>query len=54
MKNLISSIEPPCPKCPYALGLVRTTVSPCPQCRADNYQAYKHFKKSTESTIEQI
>ena len=54
MKNLIYSIKPPCSKCPYTLGLVHTTVSPCPQCKVDGYQAYKRFKKSTASTLEPI
>ena len=44
LKKQIWWIRPPCPKCPYTLGLIRTTISPCPQCKADGYQAYKRFK----------
>lgn len=44
-KKLIYQIKPPCDKCPYKLGQVRTTVNPCPQCKANGYQSYERFKK---------
>lgn len=53
MENLIYCIIPPCSKCPYTLGLVRTTVSPCPQCKSDGYRAYEQFKRRTATTGEQ-
>lgn len=34
---------PPCARCPYKLGLVRTLVNPCPQCREDGYAMYDRF-----------
>lgn len=45
MKNLIYSLKPPCPQCPYKLGLVQTLANPCPQCRENGYQMYTRFKK---------
>ena len=35
----------PCPVCPYKLGMIKTLVSPCPQCRLTGYSFYyKHSK----------
>ena len=34
---------PPCATCPYKLGLIRTLVNPCPNCKANNYAAYDRF-----------
>lgn len=45
MKKIIDSIKPPCPKCPYKLGLVRTLVNPCPQCKANGYWIFEQFQK---------
>ena len=28
-----SRLKPPCPKCPYTLGQVKTLTNPCPQCK---------------------
>ena len=41
--NLLYLLKAPCGKCPYKLGLVRTIVNPCPQCKADNYRTYERF-----------
>lgn len=49
LKELIYRIKPSCTKCPYTLGLVRTLVNPCPQCKLDGYQAYKHFTNRAHS-----
>lgn len=32
LKKLLPTAAPQCAKCPYALGLVKALVSPCPQC----------------------
>ena len=32
LKKLLQMAVPQCAKCPYALGLVKVLVSPCPQC----------------------
>ena len=36
--------SPPCPECPYKLGLVETFANPCPQCRLNNYKTFETFK----------
>lgn len=45
MKKLIYQIKPPCPRCPYTLGLVHTFSNPCPQCKANGYRTYEEFRK---------
>ncbi len=44
-KELIYRIKPPCPECPYTLGLVHTLVNPCPDCQANGYQAFERFQR---------
>lgn len=39
-------IIPPCRKCPYKLGYVKTPFNPCPRCNPDGYRTYDHFLKS--------
>ena len=41
-----------CSKCPYKLGIVKTFVNPCPQCKQDNYSTYKRFIQDTEAVEE--
>lgn len=41
----IKHIIPPCRKCPYKLGYVKTLVNPCPQCKLNGYSSYDHFLK---------
>lgn len=36
----------PCPVCPYKLGMIKTLVSPCPQCRLTGYSFYYKHSKS--------
>lgn len=45
MKKLPYRIKPPCPECPYTLGLVHTFVNPCPTCRINGYQTFERFKR---------
>ena len=45
IKKLIYQIKPPCPKCPYTLGLVRTVKDPCSECKANGYQSFERFKR---------
>ena len=45
MKDSLYQVKPPCDKCPYKLGLVRTVVNPCPQCKANGYKTYERFTK---------
>lgn len=44
MKKLVYQFKPPCPKCPYTLGVVKTVVNPCPQCKLNGYQSYEWFR----------
>lgn len=43
-KNIINKIKPPCSKCPYKLGQVKTFVNPCPECRQNNYNMFRQFQ----------
>lgn len=43
--KLIDRLKPPCPKCPYKLGLVKTLVNPCPGCKENGYQMFEQFQK---------
>lgn len=43
MKKLMYKFKPPCSKCPYKLGVVKTVVNPCPQCKLNGYQAFEQF-----------
>lgn len=45
IKKLIYQIKPPCPKCPYTLGLVHMVKNPCPECRENGYQTFERFKR---------
>lgn len=45
MKKILQQVKPPCPRCPYKLGLVHTTVNPCPQCRENGYRMFERFQK---------
>jgi len=47
IKKLIYLIKPPCGRCPYKLGLVKFVVSPCPQCKFNNYSTYKMLVNDT-------
>lgn len=42
-QNIIYKIKPPCPKCPYKLGIVHTVTNPCPECKANGYEMYEWF-----------
>lgn len=48
MKDLAHKIKPPCPKCPYKLGLVHTLVNPCPQCKANGYRMFEQFQRKAQ------
>ncbi len=45
IKKLIYQIEPPCPKCPYTLGLAHTPKNPCLECKLNHYETYEWFQK---------
>ena len=45
MKKLLYRIKPPCPECPYTLGLVHTFANPCPTCRINGYRTFERFQR---------
>ena len=45
MKQIKSRKKPPCPKCPYKLGIVKTLINPCPQCKLNGFQSFEQFQK---------
>ena len=47
LRNLIDKIKPPCPKCPYTLGLVKFVVDPCPNCKHNGYNMYYKLTKAS-------
>lgn len=47
IRNLIYQIKPPCSKCPYKLGEIRTPINPCLQCKLNDYRDYVVLKRRT-------
>lgn len=45
MKKMAYRLNPPCPKCPYKLGLIEMVANPCPQCKLSDYQNFEQFGK---------
>lgn len=45
LRDLMKQKKPPCATCLYKLGVVTTTVNPCPQCERNGYDAYERFLK---------
>lgn len=41
-------IIPPCAKCPYKLGQVKTPANPCTACKLNGYSAYEQMKNMTK------
>ena len=48
IKKTFGLKKSPCKKCPYKLGIIKTTVNPCPQCQLNNYGTFDEFKKQME------
>ena len=44
--NILHKISPPCAKCPYTLGQVKTLVNPCPVCKENGYKTYDEFTRN--------
>ena len=42
--RFLYKLKPPCPKCPYKLGLVKTLRCPCPGCKLSGYRMYEIFQ----------
>lgn len=45
LKELIHWDKPPCPRCPYTLGLIHMLRNPCPQCKQNGYKTYLWLTK---------
>lgn len=43
--NFINHLNPKCSRCPYKLGLIKTLVNPCQQCKANDYNMFEVFKQ---------
>lgn len=50
-KNNILKSNPPCDKCPYKLGIIKTLTNPCPHCKITGYSTYKQFLKQPDKQI---
>ena len=35
----------PCSKCLYHLGIIKTVINPCPNCKLNGYKTYEHFNE---------
>ena len=46
--NISKTGMSPCAKCPYKLGIIKTLINPCPQCKNSAYSTFKHFIKEKE------
>lgn len=43
--DLTNKLIPPCGKCPYKLGQIKTLMNPCPQCKQNGYRTFEQFQK---------
>ena len=41
----------PCDLCPYKLGMVKTLISPCPQCKKSGYEYFRQLKEHKGSPL---
>lgn len=44
-----SNFFPPCATCLYKLGMVKTLINPCPQCRAGGYKEFYQMRQEKNS-----
>lgn len=42
----------PCPLCPYKLGMIKTVINPCPQCKRNNYLFYRRIKGQQDKPLD--
>lgn len=50
IRKLIYKIKPPCLQCPYRQGVIKTVISPCPQCKLNGYRAFEQFQRQLSRT----
>ena len=53
MKRVFCKTKLPCAQCPYMLGLIRTVVNPCPQCKLNRHRTFEQYQKMYSNTISQ-
>ena len=53
-KQIIRRVKPPCPRCPYKLGTVKTVKNPCPECKMDGYKAFDRFNAMANGAKSEI
>lgn len=41
----------PCAACLYKLGMVKTLINPCPQCKAGGYKEFYRLQKEKSSNL---
>lgn len=49
IKRFLCKLKPPCPKCPYKLGLVKTLRCPCPRRKLSGYRMFERFSKMSKN-----
>ena len=47
IRKLADKIKPPCPKCPYTLGIVKFVTDPCRMCKLNDYNVYYNLNANT-------
>lgn len=45
IRKWIYRMKPPCSKCPYEMGIIKTLVHPCPECKLNDYRKFEQFQK---------
>ena len=53
-KELLKLKKKPCAKCPYKLGIIKTLINPCPECKLNSYQSYEWFKKQLSGETKKL
>ena len=43
----LKDLFPPCSRCLYKRGIIKTLVNPCPQCRAEGYNMFYQMGQET-------
>jgi len=46
---MILKIKPPCPKCPYKTGIIKTLINLCSHCKENAYQSFEWFQKNNKN-----
>lgn len=47
LKEWVHRSKPPCPQCPYRLGMVETLKNPCPACKQNGLEMFEVFQRRT-------